>query len=105
MPFPPNRPQRHTRPHSELECFVLGLIWQLGPASAYEVRRHMQDSPSTQWSASAGAIYPLMQRLERLGLLKGSDHQLGKRARREYRTTPAGLAALKSWIGPPFAPE
>ena len=43
-----------TRSWSELECFVLGLIWQLGPVSAYAVRTQMQKSPSTQWSGSAG---------------------------------------------------
>jgi len=93
------------RPRSELECFVLGLAWQLGPASPYEIRRHMQESPSTQWSGSAGAIYPLMQRLERAGLLSSHAERDGKRRRREYKITPKGLAALRSWIGPPLGAE
>jgi DNA-binding PadR family transcriptional regulator len=93
------------RRRSELECFVLGLAWQLGPASPYEVRRHMQESPSTQWSGSAGAIYPLMRRLERAGLLTSHAERDGKRRRREYRITPKGLNALRAWIGPPLGPE
>ncbi len=94
-----------SRSLSELECFVLGLVWQLGPCSPYEVRRHMQESPSTQWSASAGAIYPLMRRLEKRGLLVARSERTGKRRRREYRVTERGESALKGWIGPPFAPE
>jgi len=93
------------RENSELECFALGLVWQLGPCSPYEVRRHMQDSPSTQWSASAGAIYPLMKRLERLGLLCASAARTGNRRRQEYRITAKGVAALRAWIGPPLAKE
>lgn len=92
------------RSGSELECFVLGLVWQRGPASPYEIRRHMKDSPSTQWSGSAGSIYPLMERLENAGLLKGKDLKAGQRARREYQITPKGLGVLRSWVGPPLAP-
>ena len=90
---------------SELECFVLGLVWQIGPCSAYELRRHMQSSPSTQWSGSAGAVYPLVQRLERQKLLKGQSRRTGRRARREFSITSSGLARLRAWVGPPFAPE
>ena len=90
---------------SELECFVLGLIWQIGPCSAYDVRVHMQGSPSTQWSASAGAIYPLVQKLERLKLLTSRGERTGKRARRVYRITAGGERALRDWVGPPLAKE
>ncbi len=90
---------------SELEGFVLGLVWQLGPCSPYDLRHHMQASPSTQWSASAGAIYPLLRRLETLGLLRSKARRTGKRARREYEFTPRGVAALQRCVGPPLAPE
>jgi DNA-binding PadR family transcriptional regulator len=93
------------RSRSELECFVLGLVWQLGPCSPYDLRRHTRSSPSSQWSASAGAIYPLIGRLHRAGLLNAKDRTTGKRRRREYTITPAGLKALRAWIGPPLAPE
>lgn len=93
------------RRHSELECFTLGLVWQLGPCSPYEIRRHMQTSPSTQWSASAGAIYPMMARLQKQGLLSAKAASKGARRRREYALTPKGLAALRAWIGPPLSPE
>jgi DNA-binding PadR family transcriptional regulator len=90
---------------SELECFVLGIVWQSGPCSAYDVRRHMQRSPSTQWSGSAGAIYPLVERLRRAGLLSARAERTGNRKRLEYSVTPKGTDALRAWIGPPFAEE
>ena len=93
------------RSWSELESFVLGLVWQLGPASAYDIRSHMQKSPSTQWSGSAGAIYPLVRRLARQGLVAGRSEQVGRRGRVRYQVTAAGLRVLKAWVGPPFSPE
>lgn len=90
---------------SELECFALGLIWQFGPCSPYDVRQHLRNSPSTQWSGSAGAIYPLVRRLERRGLLISKTESTGRRRRRMYRLTRPGLDALRRWIGPPLAEE
>lgn len=92
------------RAHSELECFVLGVVSQLGPCSAYEVRVHMARSPSTQWSGSAGAIYPLVGRLEREGLLLVKETWRGRRASRRYRLSASGRRVLRRWIGPPLSP-
>lgn len=93
------------RKRSELEGFVLGLVWQLGASTPYEVRNHLKTSPSTQWSASAGAIYPLIQRLEGAGMLRARLRKSGRRAGHEYEITPKGLVALRAWIGPPLSPE
>jgi DNA-binding PadR family transcriptional regulator len=96
-------PRSRDKPRSELEGFVLGLVWQLGPCSPYEIRRHLQNSPSSQWSASAGAIYPLLRRLEALGLVRSKARRTGKRERREYELTARGLSSLRTWVGPPMA--
>jgi DNA-binding PadR family transcriptional regulator len=90
---------------SELASFVLGLVWQHGPCTAYTIRRALLDSPSATWSGSAGAIYPLVERLERDGLLSGRALADGKRARREFSITARGRAALRAWIGPPLGAE
>ncbi|MCG3124642.1 MAG: hypothetical protein GIKADHBN_03117 [Phycisphaerales bacterium] len=106
-PREPRRPRRSARARelSELESFTLGLVWQLGPCSPYEIRRHMKGSPSTQWSASAGAIYPLMRRLEKGGMVESRPARTGRRTRREYTISPAGEEALRRWIGPPLPRE
>lgn len=86
---------------SELEGFVLGLIWQFQPCCAYDLRCHLKACPSTQWSASTGAIYPLTRRLQNDRLIKGESKPKGKRARQMYAITQRGLRALRHWIGPP----
>lgn len=100
-----NQGSKQTEKSSELEGFVLGLVWRHGPCSPYELRQQMQRSPSTQWSGSAGAIYPLIQRLERSGLVRSKARHNGKRERREYEVTEKGIRALQAWVGPPFADE
>ena len=103
---PKARPKRRTDASgafSDLEGFVLGLVWQHGPVSVYDIRQVMLDSPSTQWSASTGAIYPLARNLERAGLIAGRSERTSKRRRRTYQVTPAGLRALRAWVGPPLS--
>ena len=53
-----------------------------------ELRRHGYD-------ISAGTLYPLLKRMERLGWLKGkADAGGGRRARRDYRLTTQGHKVL-----------
>ena len=63
------------RTTSELEGAVLGVIWQEGPCTAYTIRKQFVASPSPQWSGSAGAIYPLVRRLEKKRLLALTPEQ------------------------------
>jgi PadR family transcriptional regulator PadR len=45
---------------------------------------------------SPGTMYPLLQRMERLGWLKGrTDPRGGKRARKDYRLTAEGQRVLE----------
>lgn len=86
---------------SELEGFVLGIARDKGPCTAYQIRLRLAQSPSTQWSGSAGAVYPLVRKLVRLGLLK-PVRDPGVRGDR-YVVSPKGIEALRSWLGPPFS--
>ena len=90
---------------SELEGAVLGVIWKLQPCSTYAVRKAFRDSITARWNASAGAIYPLVERLAERGLLSAECHLHGKRRSKRYRLSPEGLAALQRWVGPPLTPE
>jgi DNA-binding PadR family transcriptional regulator len=84
---------------TELEGSVLGTIGTGEPCTPYAVRREFQDSPSRYWSASAGAIYPLMRRLERRGLIRVRATTDDRRRGRLYGLTPAGRRALRRWLG------
>lgn len=53
-----------------------------------ELRRH-------GYEISPGTLYPMLQRMERLGWLKGKVQPGGgKRARKDYRLTPEGKKVL-----------
>ena len=87
---------------SELEGCVLGLVETQGPLTPYAVRKVFLDSASPHWSGSAGAIYPLIRRLEERALLKSEAHRTGSRRSRLYRSTATGRRVLRRWVGPPI---
>jgi len=103
-------PDRETKPEpaarraalTELEGCVLGLVWSKGPCTAYVTRRVLLDSPSPYWSGSAGAVYPLLARLEARGLVRAQAHSTGRRDSRRFVITPRGRRALERWLGPPL---
>ena len=88
---------------TDLEGCVLGLIHVLGPCTAYSVRREFLDSPSPYWSGSAGAIYPVLERLRRRALIRSQARATGRRKHHLQSLTPAGLAALRLWLRPPLS--
>ena len=90
---------------TELECCVLGTVWQTGEATAYEIARPFAESASSYWSGSAGAIYPLVKRLEEKRLLRGRTVEWNARKKRVFSLTKAGEAALREWLTPPFPPS
>jgi DNA-binding PadR family transcriptional regulator len=100
------KPARRKRPPAltELEGSVLGMIGSRGPCTPYAIRRDFQESPSLYWSASAGAVYPLIGRLKKQGLIKVKRTTGDGRGGNLYVLTPAGERALRSWLGPPCPP-
>ena len=90
---------------TELEAVTLGWVRSHEPATPYAVRTHCERSPSARFSGSAGAIYPLMRRLEKQGLLRSEAVSTGKRRGRAYRVTREGRRALKVWLQGPLEPR
>jgi len=86
---------------TELEGCVLGLVWELGSCTPYAIRRVFQASPNPQWSGSAGAIYPLVRKLDELGLLKSRADSTGERKRTLYSLSSKGQKLLRAWLRPP----
>ena len=89
---------------SELEHAVLGVVWRAEPCTAYAVRKVFRESPSSHWSGSAGAIYPLVRRLEGRELLRSVAKRGDRRATRLYRLTAKGRRVLRTWLRPPLPP-
>jgi DNA-binding PadR family transcriptional regulator len=88
----------------ELTAFSALLLFLGEGRSGYDVRRLFQTTPVGIFSDSPGAIYPALARLERAGLLE-RDAQRSGRARRVYRRTAAGEAALAEWLLAPIGCE
>lgn len=82
------------RPLSSLELTVLGILSKKGPCRAHAAVKEFAGSQTFAYRSGAGSIYPLLARLEKLGLVACSD--------RLYSLTPEGWAALKAWVRPPF---
>ena len=100
MPEPTTSTRSTAGRLSELEGAVLGLLWRAGPMTAHAVRQVFLDSPTSHFSGSAGAIYPLIRRLRDADLVAKSDKNSGAKGGTAYAVTPAGRAALKHWMKP-----
>lgn len=81
---------------SELEGAILGELQARGGCTAYRVRRAFLDSPSAQWSGSAGAVYPALHRLCEAGLARTTPTG-DRRGGEIYKLTASGTRALKAW--------
>ena len=83
---------------NELEGVAVGIIGENAPCTAYTVRMALKSSPSSHWRASAGAIYPLLERLETEGLIRSVIDENDGRGRKLLHVTRDGQAALSAWI-------
>lgn len=86
---------------TDLELTVLGNVWKKGACTAYSVMREFAASTSSYYRGSAGAIYPLLHRLDRRGYVSSQAGAQGRRPRRTYTITRQGLQALRRWLSPP----
>lgn len=90
---------------SELEMVVIGIVWKRGSCTAYAILKEFVESPSSHFSGSAGAVYPLVERLTKDGLLIQEREKRGKRSRSVYKTSRSGLARLRRWLAPPMSDD
>ncbi len=83
---------------SELEGVCLGLVCKHQPCTAYRVRQELKAAPSSHWQASAGSVYPLLQRLQDEGMILTVADKADGRGRRLLRITRQGRASFKDWL-------
>jgi PadR family transcriptional regulator AphA len=76
---------------------ILGML-AARPRSGYEIKQLVDNTARFFWAASYGQIYPELKRLEKDGLISGSDSANGKRQRTVYKLTAAGKRAAREWI-------
>ena len=89
-----------------LKHILLGLAER--ECSGYDIKKEFDKSLRNFWRAELSQIYPLLQKLEREGLLTGAtaDSSHGPK-RKVYERTDQGSATLKEWLssGPVVATE
>lgn len=83
---------------SELEGVSLGIIYKQQPCTAYRVRSELKEAPSSSWRASAGSVYPLLNRLETEGLVVTTTDMNDGRGRKLLKVTAEGRKSLKAWV-------
>ena len=77
---------------------MLGLL-ATRPWSTYELTKQMRRSLHHVWPRAESNVYAEAKRLVAAGLVTTETRRTGKRARTIYTITPAGLAALRRWLG------
>lgn len=90
---------------STLGFALLGLI-RMQPASGYELRRIFAETPMAGYSNSPGAIYPALQNLKMLGLVR-EQAGIGRtgREKRTLQCSAAGTKELLAWLRQEVTPE
>jgi DNA-binding PadR family transcriptional regulator len=85
-----------------LEHIVLGLIAE-EPQSGYSIISALE-SGSQRWSASPGAIYPILKRLEAQECITGELELVYEtRPRKMYTLTDYGADLLDQWLRAPLS--
>lgn len=83
-----------------LEHILLGMLRT--PASGYDLKAEFAASISHFWAAELSQIYPMLQRLEKRGLLSSKTEPSDRGPpRKVYALTGAGRAELRSWLQRP----
>jgi PadR family transcriptional regulator, regulatory protein AphA len=79
---------------------ILGMLHG-GPKSGYEIKSIVDHSTRFFWAASYGQIYPELKRLEKSGLVAGTEAPRDGRKRTVYKITAAGRSELREWLRQP----
>jgi PadR family transcriptional regulator len=75
---------------------LLLAVLEPGPLHGYAIIAAVQQRSGGALELRTGTIYPALNRLERLGLLRSSWQAVGERRRRCYELTEAGRGSLAS---------
>jgi DNA-binding PadR family transcriptional regulator len=81
---------------------ILGLL-AVRPWSSYELIQQMDRTLGRIWPRAQSKLYEEPKKLVEHGLAAATTEQVGRRARTVYSVTPAGRAALATWLEAPGA--
>lgn len=84
---------RHDAVRGHLDGLLLAVL-ETGPLHGYAIITAVQQRSGGVLELRTGTIYPALNRLERIGLLRSSWQTTGERRRRCYELTEAGRRTL-----------
>ena len=83
---------------SDNEGRLLALVMRIQPTTAYQLVKTYAESPVSNFNASKGKIYPIIERLERLGMLCKRKLEGDRRGTEHLECTARGRKAVKAWV-------
>lgn len=85
---------------------ILGMLSRQS-LSGYDIKKAFAENTALYWSGNSNQVYPALLAMRQEGLVESEVHQQEKYpAKKIYRLTEEGLAALKEWLlSPPEAPR
>jgi len=86
----------HFIPHGILKPYILRLL-SVKPMHGFEIMEEIFERTGRVWRPGPGTIYPTLSWLEENGYVESVVEVRGEKARKPYRITPKGLAALKEY--------
>jgi DNA-binding PadR family transcriptional regulator len=100
---------RHGGHHKDsltgLEILVLTIVKNKGSISGYDIIQKIDKSFSDLWKASAGTIYPLLNRLLKKGLVIIEEITEDARPKKLYKITKKGEEALRKVLTEELEPS
>ncbi|MFH9804487.1 PadR family transcriptional regulator [Streptomyces albidoflavus] len=84
---------RHDAVRGHLDGLLLAVV-EPGPLHGYAIITAVQERSGGALELRTGTIYPALNRLERVGLLRSDWEAVGQRKRRRYELTEAGRRQL-----------
>jgi len=88
-----------------LQYIVLGLLRQMGAHTGYDLKQVIDQSTQHFWYCDYSQIYRALDSLDQAGWVTFTEDVSTQRQRKIYRITPAGEAALKTWLAQAFEIE
>jgi PadR family transcriptional regulator, regulatory protein PadR len=81
-----------------LQTIILKVLADHGKMYGYEITQRVKDLSEGTIHLTEGALYPTLHKMEAEGFLKTETVHMGKRVRKYYRLTPAGLTTVEEKV-------
>ena len=79
-----------------LKTILLKLLSENDRMYGYEITQRVKELSGEEIQITEGALYPMLHKLEKEGLVQTEKVSIGKRVRKYYSLTPEGTVSSKA---------